>query len=109
MRRKAVVTLGAILVALSCAGVAFAGHMITGEVISVNPGWQELTINVEGFPMTFTAVDRAVMALATVQPGDMVTLATDSYSTDFSPFNYHREAEDWKSTTYSIAKLARGN
>jgi hypothetical protein len=36
MRRKAVVTIGAILVALSCAGVAFAGHMLTGEVIAVS-------------------------------------------------------------------------
>jgi hypothetical protein len=107
MRQKAVVGLGAILVALSCAGVAFAGHMITAEVIWVNPSMQELTVNVEGFPMTFTAIDQAVMALATVAPGDMVTLATDSFTTDFSPHNYHAELADWKATTYSIAKLSR--
>lgn len=105
MRRKVVVVLGAILVALSCAGVAFAGHMITGEVISVDPSWQELTMNVGGFPVTFTAIDRAVMVLATVQPGDMVTLATDSYLSDFSPINYH-EGANWKATAYSIAKLS---
>lgn len=107
MRRKAVVTLGAILVALSCAGVAFAGHMITAEVISVNPSWQELTVNVEGFPMSFTAIDKAVWALASVKPGDMVTLATDSFTTDFSPYNYHAETADWKATAYSIAMLPR--
>jgi hypothetical protein len=59
--------------------------------------------------MTFTAIDRAVMALATVKPGNMVQLATDSFATDFSTFHYHAEAADWKATTYSIAKLARGN
>lgn len=105
MRRKVVVVLGAILVALACAEVAFAGHMITGEVISVNPGWQELTMNVGGFPVTFTAIDRAAMVLAVVKPGDMVTLATDSYLSDFSPINYH-EGANWKATAYSIAKLS---
>lgn len=109
MRRKAVVVLGAMLVALSCAGVAFAGHMITAEVLSVNPSWQEVTINVEGFPMTFTAIDRAGMALASVKPGDMVTLATDSFTTDFSPWNYHFETADWKATAYSIALLRSSN
>lgn len=66
MWRKAVVALGAMLLVLSLGGVASALHMITGEVISVNHSWQELTINVSGFPVTFTAIDRAAMALATV-------------------------------------------
>lgn len=47
MRQKVVVVLGAILAVLSCAGVAFARHMVNGEVISVNPAWQEMPIIVD--------------------------------------------------------------
>lgn len=104
MRQKAVVVFGAILVVLSCAGVAFAGHMLTGEVIAVNPSWQELTINVGGFPVTFTAKDRGAMALPTVKPGDMVTIATESFTADLSPYN--RESADWEATAHYLAKLS---
>ncbi|HWQ69177.1 MAG TPA: hypothetical protein VN494_04355 [Patescibacteria group bacterium] len=107
MRRKAVVALGAMLLVLSLASVASALHMITGEVISVNPSWQELTINVSGFPVTFTAIDRAAMALDTLKPGDMVTVATGSYLSDFSPVNYH-EGAGWKAFAESVAKLPAG-
>ncbi len=107
MRRKVVVTLGAMLLVLSLTGVASALHMITGEVISVNPSWQELTINVSGFPVTFTAIDRATMALANLKPGDMVEVATHSLLSDFSPVNYH-EAGDWKAFAESITKLPAG-
>lgn len=107
MRQKAVVTLGAMLLVLSLAGVASALHMITGEVISVNPSWQELTISVSGFPVTFTAIDRATMALANLKPGDMVEVATHSFLSDFSPVNYH-EAGDWKAFAESITKLPAG-
>ncbi|MBZ0159273.1 hypothetical protein [Candidatus Methylomirabilis sp.] len=107
MRRKAVVTIGAILVGLSCAGVAFASHMLTGEVIAVSPSWNELTINVEGFPVTFTAKDRVAMALHAVNPGDMVTIETDSFTADFSTYN--RESADWEATAYSVAKLRGSN
>ncbi len=108
MWRKAVVALGVMLLVLSVAGVASALHMITGEVISVNPPWQELTINVSGFAVTFTAIDRATMALATVKPGDMVTIATGSFLSDFSPANYH-EGPDWMVTAQSITKLPAGS
>lgn len=104
---KAIVAVGAILVALSCTGVAFAGHMLTGEVIAVNPSWKELTINVGGFPVTFTAKDRVAMVLHAVEPGDMVTIATDSYTADFSTYN--RESADWEATAYSITKLHGNN
>jgi hypothetical protein len=107
MRRKAVVTIGAILVALSCAGVAFAGHMLTGEVIAVSPSWNELTISVGGFPVTFTAKPRVAMALHAVKPGDMVAIETDSYTADFSTYN--RESADWEATAYSIARLRDSN
>jgi hypothetical protein len=107
MRRKAVVALGALLLVLSFAGAASALHMITGEVISINPSWQELTINVSGFPVTFTAMDRATMALANLKPGDMVEVATRSFFSDFSPVNYH-EAGDWKAFAESITKLPAG-
>lgn len=107
MRQKAVVALGAMLLVLSLAGVASALHMIAGEVIAVNPSWQELTINVSGFPVTFTAIDRATMALANLKPGDMVEVATHSFLSDFSPVNYH-EAGDWKAFAESITKLPTG-
>src|SRR5574337_72779 len=108
MRRKVVVALGAMLLVLSLAGAASALHMITGEVISVNPSWQELTINVSGFPVTFAAIDRATMDLATVKPGDMVRVATGSFLSDFSPANYH-EGGDWKAFAESIMKLRAGS
>src|SRR5574337_893492 len=107
MRRKAVVALGAMLLVLSLAGAASALHMITGEVISVNPSWQELTINVSGFPVPFTAIDRAKMALAIIKQGDMVTVATSSFLSDFSPANYH-EGPGWMVTAESITKLRAG-
>ena len=107
MRRKAVVALGALLLVLSFAGAASALHMITGEVISINPSWQELTINVSGFPVTFTAIDRASMALADLRPGDMVAVATSGYLSDFSPVNYH-DGADWKAFAESITKLPAG-
>ncbi len=108
MRSKVTVALIAIVIALSFAGTASALHMITGEVVSVNPGWQELTINVSGFPVTFTAIDRAAMALANVKPGDMVTVATDSLLSDFSPIGYHEGAANWKAFAESITKLPAG-
>ncbi len=108
MRRKVVVALGAMLLVLSLASVASALHMITGEVISVNPSWQELTINVSGFPVTFTAIDRAAMALGSIQPGDMVTVATSSFLSDFSPANYH-EGPSWMITAESVTKLPAGS
>lgn len=108
MRNKVIVAIGAILVALSCAGGAYAEHMITGEVIAVHPSWQSLTINVEGFPVTFTAIDQAVMALASLKPGDMVKVATDSFTADFSPSNYHAETADWMATAHYIVKLRPG-
>lgn len=107
MRRKAVVAFSAMLLILSFVGVASALHMITGEVIAVNPSWQELTINVSGFPVTFTAIDRVAMALANVKPGDMVEVATSGYLSDFSPVNYH-EGADWKAFAESITKLPAG-
>ncbi|MCZ7627325.1 MAG: hypothetical protein C3F12_03760 [Candidatus Methylomirabilota bacterium] len=108
MWRKAVIALGAVLLVLSLTGAASALHMITGEVISVNPSWQELTINVSGFPVTFTAIDQATMALATVKPGDMVTVATGSFLSDLSPANYH-EGPTWMITAQSITKLPAGS
>lgn len=107
MRQKAVVALGAMLLVLSLAGVASALHMITGEVIAVNPSWQELTINVSGFPVTFTAIDRDAMALANLRPGDMVEVATSSFLSDFTPVNYH-EAGGWKAFAESITKRSAG-
>lgn len=108
MSKKVLVAFIALLAVVSFAGTASALHMITGEVISVNPPWQELTINVSGFPVTFTAIDRAAMDLATVQPGDMVRVGTDSFLSDFSPVNYH-ESGDWKAMAESITKLPAGS
>lgn len=103
MRQKAAIAFGAILVVLFCAGAAFAGHMLTGEVIAVSPSWHELTINVGGFPVTFTARDQAAWALPTVRPGDMVTIATESFTADLSPYN--RESADWKATAHYLAQF----
>ncbi|CBE69959.1 MAG: hypothetical protein F9K13_07575 [Candidatus Methylomirabilis oxygeniifera] len=107
MSRKVLVAFIAFLAVVSFAGTASALHMITGEVIAVNPSWQELTINVSGFPVTFTAIDRATMALANLKPGDMVEVATHSFLSDFSPVNYH-EAGDWKAFAESITRLPAG-
>lgn len=59
MRQKAAIALGAILLSLSCAGVAFATHMITGEVIMANPSTRILIIDAQGQEMTFSVVEDA--------------------------------------------------
>ena len=70
------VTLVAILVALSFStGLAFAAaKTITGEVISAAPSAKTLVINAQGQEMTFSVVENAAQALATLKPGDKVTV-----------------------------------
>lgn len=75
MRGKAVVTFVAIMVMLSLTGVAFATHLITGEVIWADPSAETLMINVEGHEMTFSVVnDNAVKDLANLKPGAKVAV-----------------------------------
>lgn len=75
MRRKAAVTFVTIMVTLSLAGVAFAAHMITGEVIWADPSAETLIINVQGHEMTFSVVnDNAVRDLADLKPGAKVVV-----------------------------------
>ncbi len=74
MRRKAAVVLVAILVALSFAGVAFATHLITGEVIWANPSARTLMIDVNGLELTFDVVDTAVNDLVNLSPGAKVAV-----------------------------------
>ncbi|HWQ69179.1 MAG TPA: hypothetical protein VN494_04365 [Patescibacteria group bacterium] len=75
MRRKAAVTFVAIMVTLSLAGVAFATHLITGEVILADPSAETLVINVQGHEMTFSVVnDNAVKDLANLKPGAKVAV-----------------------------------
>lgn len=76
MRRKVAVALVAILVALSFAGAAFAAaKTITGEVISADSSANTLMIKAQGQEMTFSVAERAAKALATLKPGDMVTVS----------------------------------
>lgn len=75
MRRKAVVALGAILIALSCVGVAFATHMIIGEVILANPSTRILIIDAQGREMTFSVIEDAAMALDDLKPGAKVAVS----------------------------------
>lgn len=72
-----VVALVAILVAFTLfAGLAFAAaKTITGDVISVNPSANTLMINAQGQEMTFSVAEKAATALATLKPGDKVTVS----------------------------------
>lgn len=79
MPKRTAVTLVAILAALSFTiGLAFAAvaaKTITGEVIAANRSAQTLVINAEGKEMTFSVVEKAAAALATLKPGDRVTVS----------------------------------
>src|SRR5574337_2115116 len=57
MRRKVAVAVVAFLAAFSFAGVAFATHAITGEVVSANPSAKTLMITVPEQAMAFVAVE----------------------------------------------------
>lgn len=74
MRRKAAVALVAILVVLSFAGVAFATHLMTGEVIWANPSTRTLTIDTNGLVLTFDVVDNAIIDLINLRPGVKVAV-----------------------------------
>lgn len=75
MRRKVAVTLVAMMIALSFSGVAFASHMITGEVISAYPSEGILTINAQGQEMTFNVVQKnAAKVLADLKRGAKVAV-----------------------------------
>lgn len=81
MRKKVAVSLVVTLVTLSFAGVAFARHpTIMGEVISVNPTRNTLTIKDEWGPITFRVEERASRALANLKPGDKATVMTYSFT-----------------------------
>lgn len=79
MPKKTAVTLVAILAALSFTiGLAFAAaaaKTVAGEVIAANRSAQTLMINAEGKEMTFSVVEKAAAALATLKPGDKVTVS----------------------------------
>lgn len=75
MRRKVVVALVAMMIALSFSGVASAFHMITGEVISAYPSEGILTINAQGQEMTFNVVqENAATVLADLKRGAKVAV-----------------------------------
>lgn len=75
VRRKVAVALVAILVALSFAGVAFAAaKTITGDVIAANASANTLMIRAQGQEMTFSVAEPAAKDLATLKPGDTVTV-----------------------------------
>src|SRR5574337_906331 len=74
MRRKIAVAVVAFLVTLSLTGLAFATHLITGEVISANPSSKTLVINAQGHEITFSVMESAVHAMADLKPGAKVAV-----------------------------------
>lgn len=74
MRKKVAVALVAILVALFIPGVAFATHVITGEVIWANPAMRALMINAQGQEITFSVADDVVDDLVDLMPGARVAV-----------------------------------
>lgn len=74
MRRKVAVALVAIVVVLSFAGVAFATHVITGEVVWANPAVRALMINAQGQEITFSVADHVVDDLVDLKPGAKVAV-----------------------------------
>src|SRR5574337_511054 len=101
MRKKVAVPLVATLVTLSFVGVAFARDpTIMGEVISVNPTRNTLTIKAEWGSITFRVEERASRALTNLKPGDKVTVMTYSF-TGVGPL----EGElDWMPRAHAITK-----
>ncbi|MDE2059031.1 MAG: hypothetical protein KGL31_04085 [candidate division NC10 bacterium] len=68
------VALVAILAVVSFTGVAFATHLITGEVVSANPSTKTLVINAQGHEITFSVMESAVHAMADLKPGAKVAV-----------------------------------
>ncbi|MBZ0159272.1 hypothetical protein [Candidatus Methylomirabilis sp.] len=78
MRRKATVALVAIMVVFSLAGMAFAMHLITGEVIMAHPSTRILIIDAQGREVTFSVVEDAAMVLADLQSATKVVVSYEA-------------------------------
>lgn len=101
MRKKVVVPLVATLATLSFVGVACARHpTIIGEVISVDPTRNTLTIKDELGPITFRVEERASRTLANLKPGDKATVTTY----DFVSVGPLDGELDWMPTANAVTK-----